>query len=48
LNEEAAKVTGLESPLGKTFSAWGFEGRIPDCRNPDASGWTRCGMNETR
>ena len=28
LNEEAVKRTGLESPLGKMFSAYGHEGRI--------------------
>jgi len=28
LNEEAAKLTGLASPLGKMFSAYGHDGRI--------------------
>jgi len=28
LNEEALKVTGLESPLGKMFSCWEDEGKI--------------------
>ena len=28
LNEEAAKLTGLRSPVGKRFSMWGREGKI--------------------
>jgi len=28
LNEEAARITGLESPIGKMFSCWDDEGKI--------------------